>query len=288
MGRKKKQRTGYCCINNESSRYVLSLKMTHKYSDVYKDTYHQDPIVVSNPQSVIGSTSVTFNTGRFTTGQDWFHLKWISIDLISGKCYLNETNPKNFRWFFDAAEKLVSLDDLMQKESLGFAPESIVFNIESTVGFKKHCLHKIDSYWSKPTNINITNDKVWFISESGTSNVGYVSKSLNLSLISLLTKIHQMTQSTLNRHQNKSDETIKQYDSFVNQLIKNRLSLVQNDDDLTCCICMDKVCLNTASRHQGVCRSLFHFDCISKWQSGTCPICRVDFSQNNHQLIKIS
>ena len=287
MGGKKKQRTAWICINNQTNHYILSTKLTHKYSDVYKDTFRQDPLAISDPQSKVGWTSVTFNTGRFTTGQDWFHLKWISIDPSSGKCFLNETNPKNFRWVFDAAEKLVSLDDLIRKESLGIVAESIVFNIESTVGFKKHCLHKIDSYTGDPTNINITNDKVWFVSPSGTSNVGYVTKSLNLSFISLLAKIHQMSQASMNQNRSDSDETIKQYDRFVNQLIKNRLSTNQTDDDLTCCICMDKVCINTASRHQGVCRSLFHYDCITKWESKTCPICRADFSQMNHQLIKI-
>lgn len=279
MGNKKKQRIADICINNKTNYYVLSLKFSHKYSDVYKDTYCQNSSVIVDPHSVVGWTSVTFNTGRFTTGQDWFHIKWLSIDPSNGKCYLNETNPKNFRWLFDAAEKLVSLDDLIQRESLGFAPESIVFNIESTVGFKKHCLHKNDSYRSEPTNINITNDKVWFISPSGTSSVGYSTRSLNLSIVTLLTKIHQMSQTLLQQTIQKSAERIKQYDRFVNQLIKNRLSLTQTDEDLICCICLDKVCINTASRHQGICRSLFHYDCITKWQSGTCPICRVDFLQ---------
>lgn len=284
----KKHRTAFCFIINKSTHHVLSTKLIHKYSDVYKDIFKQNPIQISAPNERVGSEILNFNTGNFTTGQDWFYLRWISIDPSNGKCYFHETNPNNFRWLFDAAEKVISFDDVVQKQSLGFVSESVIFNIESTVGFKKHVLRKIDS--KNDNDVVIGQDQVYFCSKSGNSSVPYTTKSLNLPLLILMNKIQQMDQMS-SQQSSENYQSLQKYNRFINQLIKNMLSLPttqRNDEDLTCCICLENVCINSASRHQGICRSLFHYDCIIKWKHSTCPMCRVDFSTPCNGLVKIN
>lgn len=175
-------------VVNNTSRTLLSISLSHKYSDVYKNSHTWENI---GNNSGTSTSEVDFNTGFWTTGRDWWVLTWVDDQ---GNTYM--TDPNNFRSILDFLEKITNriaepLAELATAVAVG-SPEptskalaaaaavsgaiaEALLNNESTDGFKQHILREEDT--KKPTVITIKDDEVEFSSESGISTT--VFKKVN-------------------------------------------------------------------------------------------------------------
>ncbi|KJZ76003.1 hypothetical protein HIM_04459 [Hirsutella minnesotensis 3608] len=152
---------------------------------------------VIKPGETTSTTSlVDYHTGFATTGQDWWFISWYNED--GTKLYYS--SPNNFRGFIDVFEKaaptiLAQVSKTAAKagavaagtgpfgailagkaaSTLAKATAKLVFNDESTVGFKKHYLTDKDNVAHKGfVTITINKDMTMEIaSPSGTSKTVY-------------------------------------------------------------------------------------------------------------------
>lgn len=91
-------RTANAVVENHMYGVNLAgVTLTHKYSDDYVDqkTWGNLPARYRTP-----SLRVTYHTGLFTTGRDWWHVSFYSEDFTI-YCY---TDPNNFRGIVDGLE----------------------------------------------------------------------------------------------------------------------------------------------------------------------------------------
>lgn len=172
-------------IVNHSGRALLSVSVSHKYSDSYKNhhTWKED---LKNGEST-AAAKVDFNTGWLTTGRDWWVVTWVDDH---GTTYV--TDPKNGRDILDFAEKLGTklteplatlaaavMQGSPSPTAKGVAAAVVVtttlaqalLNTEGTDGFKQHILREEDK--GRPTRIVIKKDEVEFDSKSGKSTTGF-------------------------------------------------------------------------------------------------------------------
>jgi hypothetical protein len=274
-----KQLNATITIVNKSQNSIISLFADHKYSNVHQDEFYTRSTAITLPNATVGTMTVTYHVGFGTLGQDWFYLSWISMDQ-NGQFYFNEINPNNFRSIIDFSEKMICFPnycDLYQTPEQN-SKYNLIFNLESTVGFKKHCLRKSDSRYYNEISICDKN-KMFFRSSSGTSDSVYNSKEIHFPMISLLMNsplILTPPPTPAPRINNQRD-----FDIYVNQLIKKTL---ESNHDSVCTICLTENTVSDAVRHPGVCRGIFHSNCfqsLTTMGNSKCPLCRetIDLSQ---------
>lgn len=157
-------------VVNKTGEAIHSLMLIHKYSNVYSNNFSIETNIVNGATSK--TNVVTYNTGLFTTGQDWWQLSWVTwngTDTNGAEKYA--TTPNNFRGVIDEAELLALkkfgngtnnptietmvsnvVSDLQGPNPIValakdfFKPlVSAVLNSESTKGFKKHVLRLSDA-----------------------------------------------------------------------------------------------------------------------------------------------
>ncbi|HCN47047.1 MAG TPA: hypothetical protein DIT18_16490 [Pseudomonas sp.] len=182
MGLKTERKSATVSILNKSSKNILAVGISHKYSDVYKnsDTFTD----IKTEQKSSTSMNVDYNIGTFTSGKDWWLVTWVTDD---GKGHI--TSPNNFRDIIDKLEgisgqvigPLVTLTAAGAAIATGGAATpaaiaaatlfaTVVINVmtnnESTAGFKQHILREEDS---GENIIEIHDEKVVFKSRSGDS-----------------------------------------------------------------------------------------------------------------------
>ena len=172
------KRTAIFCVLNSTNKKIISCQIIHKYSDVYRDEF---TFVENNSNGgfggILGYFSNQFNIGFLTTGQDWYLVRFIIQDDY-GSTYLIESNPINFRGIIDNLEKVIAFDQIIERNENGFVRGSLLFNIESTSGFKKHVLRESDSRYGN--FIELHENEIVFKSSSGTSRTGTIKKQLYL------------------------------------------------------------------------------------------------------------
>lgn len=264
-------------ILNKSQNSIVSLFANHKYSNVYQDEFHTRSTMITLPNSTVGSMEARYNVGFLTTGQDWFYLSWISMDQ-NGQFYFNEINPNNFRSVIDFSEKIVCFPnycDLYQTPEQN-SQLNLIFNLEKTVGFKKHCLRKSDSRNANQISI-CDNNQVLFNSSSGKSVTVYRSKQIECPIIININS----PPSTLPPPPPPRINNQRDFELYVNQLIKKSL---ESNHDSVCAICLTENTVSDAIRHPGVCRGIFHSNCFQSLTTvgnKKCPLCRetIDLSQ---------
>lgn len=259
-----KQQTAWISFINFTNELILSMFTIHKYSNVFYDEFKSSEM--RQPNSTIGTMQCRFNTGFLTTGQDWFYVSWISMDE-NGQAYFNEINPQNFRTLIDFSERMVCFPNYCNpyESSQESSKSNLVFNIESTTGFKKHCLRNQDSTETNTIELCINNEII-FRSASGVSKSRYTTKEMNLRF--------RLNNNTSSQNNSKNFDS-KNFDIYINQLLKSLLE--SNKTSSTCSICLNENVVDDAVRHSGVCRGIFHFDCyqsLMNMSNKQCPLCR--------------
>lgn len=174
-------KTAKVCVQNDTGKTLRSVSVLHKYSNDYKNK--KDWGRVSEGKSTPPDLIVDYTTGAFTTGRDWWVVTW----EYEGDNKVYFTDPKNLRGFMDWLEKVgnvaikAALAAAAAAESAGTATAAgasagavvteLLFNNESTSGFKQHILRDEDA--GKVTKIIINkNNKVEWKSPSGKSKTG--------------------------------------------------------------------------------------------------------------------
>jgi len=153
-------------VQNLTGLEIESISVVHKYSDVFKDKHHWGKLphgkITNKPMKI------RYNTGAFTTGQDWWFITW----KYKGNDSIQYTSPNNFRNFVDFVESIVLIPFDLSRAIIGNNPASVLadtlFNHESTVGFKKHLLRTDDQ--RNGVVITLTLNSVKFDSASGHSS----------------------------------------------------------------------------------------------------------------------
>lgn len=173
-------------VKNETGKELRSVHVLHKYSNVYKNK--QDWGAIPEGGYTSPDLQVDYNTGFFTTGRDWWVVSW----EYKGDNKVYFTDPPNLRGVVDLLEQVGdvaikgALAAASAAESAGTATAagaaagsvitSLLFNTESTSGFKQHILRDEDA--GKLTTIFIQgNNHVKWQSPSGISETCSSSKS---------------------------------------------------------------------------------------------------------------
>lgn len=177
-------RTGYIKVKNASSMNIKYITINHKYSDVYKELLSW-PENLAPGAEVPQGQAVKYNTGFLTTGVDW----WV-IMFADEKGNVYYSDPNNFRGIIDFFEKALTVasgviggialaDPEPATKAAGLAisgAANILFNSESTSGFKRHMLTDEDE--NKDTYFIIKdNGEITITSPSGTSETVYSKRS---------------------------------------------------------------------------------------------------------------
>ena len=92
------QRNAFAKLRNATGRTIVAAILCHKYSDAPAQTQKFQKIADNTTTN--GGLLVSYNTGTFTLGQDWWFVTWMD-DLQR----VFVTNPQNGRSFFDTVEK---------------------------------------------------------------------------------------------------------------------------------------------------------------------------------------
>ena len=181
------KRHAFITIQNDTPDVLTSVSVAHKYSNVYKEDDSWDNIK-PNSRSV-KPMKVEYNTGDLTTGRDWWLVTYHRQRADStrkNQVKLWYSDPVNFRDLIDLLEKVAPS---MIKAAINAAKGSnpallpaakaaqiaakqlckVLFNSESTAGYKQHIL--TDADFKRVTFIVINaDDTITFKSVSGTSN----------------------------------------------------------------------------------------------------------------------
>jgi len=162
-------------VQNLTGLEIESVSVVHKYSNVFIDKH--DWGRVDNGKMTRRPMKIRYNTGAFTTGQDWWLVTWKYKDNNS----LRYTSPNNFRGLIDTVERMHILPFEAVKASLSKAPAlqrlahtptaklaGGLMNTGSTKGFKKHLLRASDQ--ANGVIITLSQNSVAFDSASGHSS----------------------------------------------------------------------------------------------------------------------
>ncbi|KAF2470710.1 uncharacterized protein BDR25DRAFT_303728 [Lindgomyces ingoldianus] len=181
------KRTALVKIQNNTPYPISGVGVSHKYSDVYKNQYDWSII----PPGTLSTEAMTveYNTGAFTTGRDWWMVTYHSEQASSvrpNELKMWYSDPENFRSIIDFLEKAApALIKTAINAAKGSNPQllpaakaaqiaskvmcKLMFNNESTAGFKQHILRSEDE--GRVTTIVINADNtITFKSKSGNSN----------------------------------------------------------------------------------------------------------------------
>ena len=181
------KRTALVKIRNNTPDTISGASISHKYSDVYKD--QGDFVAIAPGTTSLKTMTVQYNTGAFTTGRDWWMVTYHRAQAGSerpNELKMWYSDPTNFRSIIDFLEKAApTLIKTAINAAKGSNPQLIpaakaaqivskvmcklMFNDESTAGFKQHILRLEDE--GKVTTLVINADNtITFKSKSGNSD----------------------------------------------------------------------------------------------------------------------
>ncbi|KAH7397226.1 hypothetical protein BKA66DRAFT_437804 [Pyrenochaeta sp. MPI-SDFR-AT-0127] len=181
------KRTALVKIQNDTPDPISGIGVSHKYSDVYKNQY--DWSVIPPGGLSTEAMTVEYNTGIFTTGRDWWMITYHREEASSvrpNELKMWYSDPENFRNIIDFLEQAApALIKTAINVAKGSNPQllpaakaaqvvskvmcKLMFNDESTAGFKQHILRSEDE--DRVTTIVINADNtITFKSKSGNSN----------------------------------------------------------------------------------------------------------------------
>lgn len=191
--------TAQFVVANNQSDPISNVIVLHKYSDVFRDGISLKQPLQSKATSK-EKGEVSFRTGCFTTGKDWWQLYWTDS---KGRDYV--TDPQNLRWFVDLVERLTiesvkALEAATKSFDIGgtAVPVRLVsiianasLNSETTAGYKQHILRDEDV--GDANRIEIGSKQVAFISPSGRSTTVFrqISAAERAVAEKLLTKLRE-------------------------------------------------------------------------------------------------
>ncbi|KAJ4351801.1 uncharacterized protein N0V89_007145 [Didymosphaeria variabile] len=180
------KRTAQVKIRNDTPDPITAAAISHKYSDVYKNQLDFDTI--ASGKTSADALTVEYNTGAFTTGRDWwlitYHRERADAER-KNELKMWYSDPSNFRSIIDTLEKaapaiIKTAINVAKGSNPAYLPAAkaaqivakqmnkLLFNSESTAGFKQHILRSEDE--RKVTIITIHGDNtISFQSESGNS-----------------------------------------------------------------------------------------------------------------------
>jgi hypothetical protein len=187
----------YVQIINNTPHSISGVGLSHKYSDVYNEKNVWD---ILQPGQWSSLFEVTYNTGAFTTGRDWWRVFGHNDNDPIGAHSMSQwyTDPENFRSFFDWLESTapsligaaLTAAEIFQPELAGVtavaevAAEALcnaMLNDAKTAGYKQHILRDEDA--GKVLQIWINDDgTVNFISPSGRSDTVYETAEVGLGV----------------------------------------------------------------------------------------------------------
>jgi hypothetical protein len=181
------KRTAFVKIQNNTPNTISGVGVSQKYSDVYKNQY--DWSVIPSGMLSTAAMTVEYNTGAFTTGRDWWMVTYHreqTTSVRSNELKMWYSDPENFRSIIDFLEKAApapiktainvakgSNPQLLPAAKVAQIASKVMcklmFNNESTAGFKQHILRFEDEERVRTIVINADNTIV-FKSKSGNSN----------------------------------------------------------------------------------------------------------------------
>ncbi|KAM5345152.1 hypothetical protein ACJ41O_011014 [Fusarium nematophilum] len=182
------KRTAQATIRNNTGNTIVGVGVIHKYSDDYK---HEHQWGIIQPGELAPETmEVEYNTGAFTTGRDWWYVCWFSPDMST----FYYSDPENFRDFIDCLENIApdaiaaaagamavvgsggsAAAAAAATAAVAKSATSVLFNEETTAGFKQHILRSEDE--DEVTEIVINDDNtITFKSKSGDSETVVTSE----------------------------------------------------------------------------------------------------------------
>ena len=143
------ERTANVVLENKTSHKFLTAAIDHRYSD--EDTQTGDWQEVK-PNERSAAFSVKYRTGFWTTGQDWWAVRWVDDE---GHAWV--TSPRNGRAFVDFMEKkfwgYIAAKDrspvpgyFNPEPDLARDVEWWLKNFKPTVGFKSFILRAKDDH----------------------------------------------------------------------------------------------------------------------------------------------
>lgn len=163
-------------IKNASSKTFITIGLSHKYSNNYKNQGNWAALAPGQTSSP--PMTVEYNTGFGTTGQDWWYL--LAVDS-EGNVW--NTNPSNARWLWDSVDWgiqkfgstiagwMVAGATITEGTTLvGAALVQLltaITNNESTTGFKEFLLRSEDA--GQTVTITLTDTEIQFSAPSGTA-----------------------------------------------------------------------------------------------------------------------
>lgn len=278
------ERKAYVQIRNLTGFPVAGLTTVHRYSSLYEDVDVQQAVVPNGGYS--GSFVVRFRTGFGTTGQDWWAFSYVLVptgmDEHGGRTFVRcRSNPCNLRGLVDPIEKvahfaesMITFNDRGMIDGTGHA-----FDRGSTKGFKKHVLREADA--DRTTTVELGRDGRIHLrthSDKGNSWINTPCTRENIPLpwstnfSSFTPPPHHATQDLPVFSKHSPDR----YDAYVNQLWA--LVLASDAHESECCVCLERNSIQTAVRHRGICRAVFHPHCFATAVNAgrCCPFCRVE------------
>lgn len=182
-------RSANAVVINNTGRTIRAVSIVHKYSDVFKSRHDYAELA---PGASTPRASVRYNTGFGTTGRDWWVITWYSDDYTRRYC----SNPENFRETIDILEEVApsvlsyaagkaAKDPSVTKAAETVAEETskLLFNTESTAGFKQHILRTSDQNGDVSITLN-DDESIVIRSPSGTSETRYSAKATGIRPVS--------------------------------------------------------------------------------------------------------
>ncbi|KAH7134999.1 hypothetical protein B0J11DRAFT_517310 [Dendryphion nanum] len=173
-------------IQNNTPDTLTGVGVSHKYSDVYKEQFSWSAIAPGKLSTE--DMIVEYHTGFGTTGRDWWMVTYhreIASAVRKNEVMMWYSDPQNFRSIIDFLEKIApAAIKAAINAAKGTNPQllpaaqvahiaskvmcKLMFNNESTDGFKQHILESEDANQITVIVINADNT-ITFKSKSGNS-----------------------------------------------------------------------------------------------------------------------
>lgn len=191
------KRTAYVTVVNHTPYSISGVGLLHKYSNVYADKRVWEKIY---PYKESTPCQVSYNTGIFTTGKDWWRVFGHSDRDPVQRNSMTQwySDPDNFRSFFDWLDRAAPALIGAALKTAGFVNPQLkpvaavakivadaicgaLLNDGRTAGYKQHILRKKDQ--GVVTKVYLQNDgHITFSSASGVSKTDLAIADVKLGL----------------------------------------------------------------------------------------------------------
>lgn len=191
------KRNAWVTIVNNTPYSISGVGLLHKYSNVYAEKCVWEKILPGKESS---RCQVSYNTGFFTTGKDWWRVFGHSDrdPVLRNSMTQWYSDPDNFRAFFDFFDRAAPALIGVALKAAGFVNPQLrpvaavarvvadaicnaLLNDAGTAGYEQHILRKKDE--GMVTRVYINNDRsIIFASPSGNSKTDLSTAVVKLGL----------------------------------------------------------------------------------------------------------